>query len=142
MIINKMPRSFFRLNNSGIALVAVLAILVVLAIMAASFTALMNIENKQSQVQMNSQQLDMLIGSGLEQAKAIITVDDIMSFNDKSKINPLFVLPGSGDSYSKWIFVKDSEGKICGRYRFRIEDESSKVNINKAFLLKKGRGTG
>jgi len=28
------------------------------------------------------------------------------------------------------------------RYRFKIEDEASKVNINKAFLLKKGKGTG
>jgi len=145
-IINSTPAFARRLRKSkiqnGIALVAVLAILVVLAIMAASFTMLMNIENKQSQVQMNSQQLDMLVNSGLEQAKAIITVDEIIPFDNKSKINPLSASPGSGDSFSKWMFVKDNEGKICGRYRFRIEDESSKVNINKAFLLKNANGTG
>jgi len=57
-------------DYSGIALVAVLAILVVLAIMAASFTVLMNIESKQSKANINSQQLDMLVNSGLEYAKA------------------------------------------------------------------------
>ncbi|RLD10523.1 MAG: hypothetical protein DRI44_05830 [Chlamydiae bacterium] len=145
-IINSIPTFTMSLHESkiqnGIALVAVLAILVVLAIMAASFTALMNIENKQSRVQMNSQQLDMLVGSGLEQAKAIITIDEMKSSADKSYNKQLLTSPNIKNSYSKWMFVKDSEGKICGRYRFRIEDESSKVNINKAFLLKNGKGTG
>ena len=127
---------------NGIALVAVLAILVVLAIMAASFTTLMNIENKQSAVQLNSQQLDMLVNSGLEQAKAIITVDEFKSLDNKTTINPLSTKSSGKDSYSKWMFVKDKDGKIHGRYRIRIEDESSKVNINKAFLLKKAKGTG
>ena len=66
-------------NYSGIALVAVLAVLVVLAIMAATFTVLMNIETRQSAVQMNSQQLDMLINSGLEHAKAVLNVDEIIA---------------------------------------------------------------
>ena len=127
---------------SGIALIAVLAILVILTIMAASFTVLMNIEQKQSAVQLHSQQLDMLVNSGLEQAKAIITVDEFKSFYDKTDINPLSGKIGGKDSYSKWIFVKDNDGKIYGRYRLRIEDEASKVNINKAFLLKKASGTG
>jgi len=116
----------FKNRNSGIALVAVLAILVVLAVMAATFVTLMNIESKQSSVQLNSQHLDMLINSGLEQAKAIISVDKF----------------DNNDSYSKWMTVKDSDGKISGRYRIRIEDEAAKVNINKAYLLKKSKGTG
>ncbi|MCK5852131.1 hypothetical protein KAH27_03790, partial [bacterium] len=134
--------------QSGIALVAVLAILVVLAIMAASFTALMNIENKQSSVQIKSQQLDMLINSGLEQAKAIITVDELEATRmDKvsniagtfSKMSP----GGSGESaFSKWFLVKDKTGSIFGRYRIRLEDEAAKVNVNKAFLLKDSKGTG
>ncbi len=131
--------------QNGIALVAVLAILVVLAIMAASFTALMNIENKQSNVQMQSQQLDMLINSGLEQAKAIITVDEIKASREEtvSDIANTFV-KNSADNfqYSKWFTVKDQTGKIFGRYRLRLEDEAAKVNINKAFLLEKSKGTG
>ncbi len=135
-------------NYNGIALVAVLAILVVLAIMAASFTVSMNIENKQSSVQIKSQQLDMLIHSGLEQAKAIITVEEL----DAVKMNKVpdianYFTKNSFDSsdnsvYSKWFFVKDETGEISGRYRIRIEDEAAKVNINKAFLLKKSKGTG
>jgi len=123
-------------SNRGIALVAVLAILVVLAIMAASFTALMNIENKQSDVQMKSQQLDMLINSGLEQAKAIITVAEL----DAKKNN---IVPEIANSTKpKWYVVKDKTGSVFGRYKINIEDEAAKVNVNKAFLLNNSKGTG
>jgi len=124
-------------KNSGIALVAVLAILVVLAIMAATFVTLMNIENKQSAVQMNSQQLDMLVDSGLEHAKSILTTDEI---ENALKDKPM--LPDGIQTFSKWYSVKDKEGKICGRYRIKIEDEASKVNINKAYLLENSKGSG
>jgi len=132
----------------GIALVAVLAILVVLAIMAASFTVLMNIENKQSSIQIKSQQLDMLIHSGLEQAKAVITVEELEAIKMKRVPDLAYYFPKSssdsadGAVYSKWFFVKDKTGNITGRYRVRIEDEAAKVNINKAFLLKDSKGTG
>jgi len=82
----------------------------------------MNIENKQSSVQMKSQQLNMLINSGLEQVKAIITVDEL----DAERMNK----------------VADIVNSFFGRYRIRIEDEAAKVNVNKAFLLKKSKGTG
>ncbi|MCK5852787.1 hypothetical protein KAH27_07135, partial [bacterium] len=117
---------------------AVLAILVVLAMMAASFTVLMNIEQKQSAVQLNSQQLDMLVNSGLEQAKAILTVNKLY----KEVNNSISIMSDERASFSKWMLIKNEEGKVNARYRFRIEDESSKVNINKAFLLKNGKGTG
>ena len=101
---------------NGIALVAVLAILVVLAIMASTFTVLMNIENKQSASQINSQQLDMLIGSGLEHAKSILTINNI----DDSLKN--VVLNENMPFNSKWISdteleyqMPDGEKKI---YRF------------------------
>ena len=122
----------------GIALVAVLAILVVLAIMASTFTALMNIEQKQSATQLNSQQLDMLVNSGLEQAKAILTVDEL----NKKDVSSVLTMSGGVPSFSKWMLIKNVEGKVFGRYRFKIEDEAAKVNINKAFLLKNGKGTG
>ena len=126
------------IHNSGIALVAVLAILVVLAIMAASFIILMDIESKQSKVQLNSQQLDMLLNSGLEQAKAIITVQEMQSVNKRDASN----LPEAQSGYSKWMLIKNDKGEVFARYRFKIEDEASKVNINKAFLLNKSKGMG
>ncbi len=130
----------FRQRTKGIALVAVLAILVVLAIMAATFVTLMNIESKQSAVTANSQQLNMLIDSGLEHAKAILTVDEIKSDKEGAfSYNDLgFPLPNC----SKWISVKNETDKIIGRYRIKIEDEAGKVNVLKAFLIKKSKGTG
>ena len=125
-------------SHSGIALVAVLAILVVLAIMAASFTVLMNIENKQSKVHIDSQQLDLLIDSGLEYVKATITANEGNSDTRISSIYNMTKSPG----YSKWIIMKDTTGKVIGRYRIRIEDEAGKVNVQKAFLLKNSKGTG
>jgi len=125
-------------SNHGIALVAVLAILVVLAIMAASFTTLMNIENKQSSVHIASQQLGLLINSGLEYTKAIITANEL---NPDRHISSVYNMTKSPE-YTKWIIIKDSMGKVVGRYRVRIEDEAGKVNVQKAFLLKKSKGTG
>jgi len=131
----------------GIALVAVLAILIVLAIMAATFVTLMNIENKQSAAASNSQQLNMLINSGLEHAKAALTVNEI-----KNEGSGSFSYSGLGfakkisgislPNCSKWISVKNETGRIIGRYRIKIEDEAGKVNVLKAFLTKKSKGTG
>ena len=135
----------YQLQYSGIALVAVLAILVVLAIMAASFVTLMNIENKQSQTSINSQQLDLLIDSGLEYAKALIEVDKLNSENKSKGItDPVgysFLLAAS-EGKTRWMIMKDSTGKIIGRYRIQIEDEAAKINVQKAFLLKNSKGTG
>jgi len=127
-----------RMPHSGIALVAVLAILVVLAILAASFTALMNIENKQSKIHINSQQLDLLIDSGLEYVKATMTANVL---NPATRINSIYNMTKSHE-YSKWIFMKDATGKVICRYRIRIEDEAGKVNVQKAFLTQDSKGTG
>ena len=112
---------------NGIALVAVLAILVVLAIIAASFTTLMNIELRQSNQVINSFQLDMLVEAGLEHAKTMLVNSD-----EPSEL--------SEEKFTHWMYVKDKADDLCGRYRLRIEDESAKVNINKAYQLKNGKG--
>ena len=116
----------------GIALVAVLAILVVLAILAATFVTLMNIESKQSDMGVNSQQLDMLLYSGFEQAKAEISVG-------KGEQSRRII---KGGKYSEWYIVKDKTGKVIGRYKIKIEDEAGKVNVQKAFLLQDSKGSG
>jgi len=132
----------------GVALVAVLAILVVLTILAASFSAMMNLELKQSTEQQTSYQLDMLVNAGLEHAKTILTVDSLKNNSENSIAS--FVdkfADGSKDKtknkrqYTKWMYVKDKSGKVCGRYRIRVEDEAAKVNISKAHLLRDGKGT-
>jgi len=123
---------------NGIALVAVLAILVVLAIMASTFTVLMNIENKQSKSHIDSQQLDLLIDSGLEYVKATITANEL---DPATHIASIYNMTKSPE-YSKWIITKDGAGKVIGRYRIKIEDEAGKVNVQKAFLTQDSKGTG
>ena len=118
-------------NSNGVALVAVLAILVVLTILAASFSAMMDLELKQSTEQRNSYQLDMLVDAGREHAKTLLTtIEQTANLSELSR-----------DNFSKWIYVKDKTGKVAGRYRLRIEDEAGKVNISKAYLLKEGKGS-
>ncbi len=114
-------------SSSGVALVAVLAILVVLAILAASFSAMMNLELKQSNEQQNSYQLDMLVNAGLEHAKSLLTLSE----------TPSHLI----DRKTRWMYVKNKTGKIVGRYRLRMEDEAAKVNLSKARLLKDGKGS-
>ncbi len=139
------------LTSRGVALVAVLAILVVLTILAASFSAMMDLELKQSTEQQKSYQLDMLVNAGLEHAKTLLTIDSISSENqgEISTLATQFASKTSkskdgnkkGDSYSKWMYVKNNEGKVTGRYRIKIEDEAAKVNISRAYLLKEGKGS-
>jgi len=128
---NNYPSSVFCLpstDSRGVALVAVLAILVVLTILAASFSAMMDLELKQSNEQKNSYQLDMLVDAGREHAKTLLT-----NIKQPSRL--------SEDNYTRWMYVKDKTGNVCGRYRLKIEDEAAKVNISKAYLLKDGKGT-
>jgi len=130
----------------GVALVAVLAILVVLTILAASFSAMMNLELKQSNEQQTSYLLDNLTEAGFEHAKTLLWTDSetakkrnsvktvaikfLTSKNKKDKV------------FSKWFYLKDKSGKTVGRYRMRIEDEAAKVNINRARLPINSKGYG
>jgi len=150
--LNKFPSSVFCPPNAGfhgVALVAVLAILVVLTILAASFSAMMNLELKQSNEHQNSTQLDMLSKAGFEHAKTLLWTDKslaeaqnsvstiVQNFqNNSAKKN------NSKPSFSKWFYVKNEAGITCGRYRIKIEDEAAKVNINRARLPKNSKGTG
>jgi len=109
---------------------------------------MMNLELKQSTELQNSHQLDMLVHAGLEHAKTILAVESLKKdLGDSiSSIADNFA-DGTKDKninkkqYTKWMYVKDKSGKVCGRYRIRLEDEAAKVNISKARLLKDGKGT-
>ncbi len=119
-------------NSKGVALVAVLAILVVLTILAASFSAMMNLELKQSTEHQNSFRLDMLLNSGVEHSKTLLTAASIV--NQASSLTQ--------NKSTKWFYVKDEVGKVVGRYRIKFEDESGKLNINRARLPNNSKGFG
>jgi hypothetical protein len=145
--------SLFKSKNSGIALVAVLAILVVLALMAATFTIVIHQNMSMSRLQTESLALDMLLRNGLAHAQSALTVADTAPGKEPQNIEPVTAShlisdnafkPGLEDTkkFGPWIYVRDAEGNVHGRYRVRIEDEAAKVNLNKAYLnsLSKGHG--
>ena len=138
-------------QNNGIALVAVLAILVVLAILAASFSALMSIERQSANTTVASVQADLCAKAGLEHAISLLRSDYLHqpAWDDNTEIWRTSFLPSKNDTLNatdidglkdklndgKWIYIRNSIGKIIGRYAVLIEDENSKININSAAAL-------
>ncbi len=145
---NKHLSSIFCPESSvhGVALVAVLAILVVLTILAASFSAMMNLELKQSSEQQTSYLLDTLTEAGFEHAKTLLFTDSESAKKRNSvktvAIKFLTTKDKKDKIFTKWFYLKDKSGKTVGRYRMRIEDEAAKVNINRARLPINSKGYG
>jgi len=140
------------ISQSGIAIVAVLGILVVLAIMATAFVLHTSTEFKVSKVHAYKVQSDLLAESALQQALGAIREDarstpawddnsepwntafrPLNSKNDKIDVDD--ISPSDSSDDSKWIYVKDSMGKLLGRYAVLVEDESAKINLNVASSL-------
>ncbi len=140
-------------NTSGIALVAVLAILLILALVAASFIIMISQDMGISRLQSESLKLDMLLRNGLAHAESVLTVagvewgnDDVAGdrISDSPLINPRTFIPEAPveEQFGPWIYVRDTGGEIQGRYRVRLEDESAKLNLNKAYLSVRSSGAG
>ena len=143
-------------RNNGIALVAVLAVLTTLAILAAVFAVNMSIERKTSLTYSAFAQANLLSDSALQHVKMLLQNDietqpawDDFSEPWSSYFKPLSKrkhdavdidkLPNlngeNGGLDSRWIYVRNSKGKLIGRYAVLIEDESSKINVNVATAL-------
>ncbi|RLD11367.1 MAG: hypothetical protein DRI44_03740, partial [Chlamydiae bacterium] len=140
-------------NTKGIALIAVLAVLVVLAIIASVFTINMSVESKMGNVQIAKLQADLIADSALEHAMCVIREDAIeqpawddktekmfTTFspeikNPKNNINIDGIIKNGKSNECRWIYVKNTQDKIIGRYAVLIEDEASKININVARAL-------
>ena len=135
--------------NHGIALVAVLAILVVLAILAASFSVLMSIEQKSALTTVAKVQSDLCAEAGYQHALSLLRVDYLQqpAWDDYSEAWHSSFTPSrkskenSIDKFqdipieNQWVYVKDSNGELIGRYSVLIEDENSKINVNSAAAL-------
>ena len=154
---NTIPNNFVvKKRHNGIALVAVLAILTTLAILAAVFAVNMNIERKTSLIHSALAQANLLSDSALEHVKIILQNDietqpgwDDFSEPWSSYFKPsskrpqdavdIDELPNLGDKSgsldSRWIYVRNSKGKLVGRYAVLVEDESGKINVNVAAAL-------
>ena len=121
-------------GNSGIALVAVLAILTVLAILAAAFTVSMKMESSATKSLIASNQQDLLLSSASEHAKCLLSLD-INDFDHHGEGWARLLSQNNNNVRSSlWFSVKSQTGKLIGRYRILVEDESGKINLNVATL--------
>jgi hypothetical protein len=135
----------------GIALIAVLILLTVLAIIASAFVIYMSIEGNTAQIIMAKTQSDMLAQSGLAHAMSHLRkdADEQPAWDDpdeswNQKFKPVSQDPGEAidvdglpdsDSDARWVYVRNEDGDIAGRYAVMVEDESGKININAATAL-------
>ena len=136
---------------NGIALVAVLAILVVLAILAASFSTLMSIEHQSANTAVAKVQADLCAEAGLEHAISLLRDDYIQqpAWDDNTEIWRTSFTPSKKNiqdatdidelkdklNDGKWIYVRDSNNSIIGRYAVMVEDENSKINVTFGYFL-------
>jgi len=116
-------------KSKGIALVAVLAVLTVLAILAASFVTLTSMHSKTSQAGIDAFRAKLLIESGLQHAISLVQHDISKEglLCDSAETDPLILNPKAGNL---WHIVKDGNGNPIGRYKFKVTDESGKLNVN------------
>ena len=137
-----------KVHISGIALVAVLAVLVILAILAATFAALMSIERRSASTTVSKVQADLCAEAGLQHALSVLRTDyfEQPAWDDFTEIWRTSFIPSAKNRKNavdidglkdklndgQWIYVRDSNGNVIGRYAVLIEDENSKINVNSA----------
>ncbi|MCX7847545.1 MAG: helix-hairpin-helix domain-containing protein [bacterium] len=120
----------------GVALVAVLSVLTVLAVLSAAFATLLSIDVLQAKESQHNLQLDLLTRSANAHAHALLW--------DAYQRGTLATLWSRHNSHlsNQWFYVTSPLGELHGRYRLCLEDESSKVNLNVAWLTHPSPGSG
>lgn len=141
----------------GVALVAVLSVLTILAVLAASFAVLIQLDVTNANAQVEIQRLNLLVESGMNHAVAVLqqaqASGETISTLPQSSLRRSFgafttgteavdARTARGESGGTWLYVKNSQGLLEGRYRVAVEDEAAKANLNTAFLLQKSPGSG
>ena len=139
---------------SGVALLAVLTVLTVLSLLAATFAAMMTMEEQAGSISLNRSQSDMLAQSAIEHVYGLLRQDSIDSpeydgydelwsqtFKPRQGEERVNVEGDKGNDYAwaRWIYVKDNSGKPVGRYAVMVEDEHAKINLHTASALGKNQ---
>lgn len=136
----------------GVSLLVVLSVLVILAIIAMVFVQQTSLSQMMGRIHIAKVQADMMAESGMEHVLSELRSDILIqplwddetenwytTFSATRKDNAVNLDGGQIESikprYSCWHYVRNSEGLLVGRYAVRIQDESSKVNINVARAL-------
>jgi len=141
-------------TRRGVALVAVLSVLTALALLAAAFAVMMSLESVSGRTTVGKLQVDMLVGSALEHAQALLREDawSQPAWDDYSEAWALAPRPRAGGQGAadldglpgadgapaedgRWFYVHHPDGTVLGRYAMMFEDECAKININYAAAL-------
>ena len=146
-----MKKSFGNLSAPrGVALLMVLTVLTVLSILSATFATFIGLESQSGAISVGQTQSDMLAQSALQHAYGLLREDYYRSsaYDDYSEPWSTTFKPRQGDqavdmdgthgdksNMARWIYVRDANNMIVGRYAVMVEDELAKININTASAL-------
>ena len=128
----------------GVALLAVLTVLTVLSLLAGSFAVSISIDESASRQTQAELALRMLYQSGAAHVKSSLMAAALSDSGSPGEMlsQTKALQPAGKDGYGPWVYVKNENGDAIGRYRVKVEDEAAKLNINKAYLLEKSKGSG
>ena len=134
-------RSF---SPKGVALLAVLTILTVLSLLAGSFAAMITIDESASRQSQNEMALRMLYQSGAAHVKSSLMAAALSGSKTPGETlaNTEALKPVGESGFGPWVYVKNDDGDAIGRYRVKVEDEAAKLNLAKAYLIEKSKGSG
>ena len=145
-----MKKFKYNLETKGVALLAVLTVLTVLSILSATFATFIGLESQSGAISVGQTQSDMLAQSALQHAYGLLREDYFSSsgYDDYSEPWSMTFKPKKGETavdmdgthgdrthMARWIYVRDANDAIIGRYAVMVEDELSKINVNTASAL-------
>ncbi|NLF39122.1 hypothetical protein GX586_06740, partial [bacterium] len=138
------------------ALLIVLGVLTVLSLTAMMFSLFASVERTTAQVSIGKVQADLLADSALEHTASVLRQDlaDQPAWDDGSEPwSTVFApvngsedgnvdidglpgaLPGQSAADARWMYVKDANARLVGRYAVLPQDEAAKINVNIAAAL-------
>lgn len=128
----------------GVALLAVLTVLTVLSLLAGSFAVSISIDESASRQTQAELALRMLYTSGAAHVKSSLMAAALSDSGSPGDMlsQTKALQPAGKDGFGPWVYVKNENGDAIGRYRVKVEDEAAKLNINKAYLVEKSKGSG
>lgn len=128
----------------GVALLAVLTVLTVLSLLAGSFAVSISIDESASRQTQAELALRMLYQSGAAHVKSSLMAAALSDSGSPGEMlaQTKALQPATKDGFGPWVYVKNENGDAIGRYRVKVEDEAAKLNINKAYLIEKSKGSG
>lgn len=139
--IKKAAKKFF-FNKHGDAIIFTLGILLILFVILTGMVVVFSLWQKSSFAALSGSKAGRIAQRGLKEALWELQHDtnwhDSLDEPWHTKFEGSDMdLDGDGITESRWFYIKDSLGKVTGRYAVLIKDESGKINLNAAGNISK-----